>query len=170
MKQINDTLRSRWQALSAREQGLVGAAVVVLCLFAVWSLAFKPALSVLRSAPQQRQQAQATLDRLQGLAAEAAGLRAGAAVAGATQDAVRTMESGVDDATRELLVAMLGDSARLDAQGRFISVTFDGVSGEQVRQALQTLRSRLRAQLIEAELAPSQEGIRGRLRFEWLTG
>lgn len=170
MNLMNDTLRSRWQALSAREQGLVGAAVMVVGLFVVWSLAFQPALSALKSAPEQRQQAQAVLDRLQALSTEAAGLRAGAAVAGATQEAVRTMDSGVDDATRALLVTTLGDSARLEAQGRFVTVSFDGASGEQVRQALQTLRSRLRAQLIEAELAPSQEGIRGRFRFEWLTG
>ena len=160
-------LRARWAQLSGRERLLVGAAGAFVALFVLVSLAVKPALSVLEAAPAQREQAQATIDRLQALASQAAALRAGAAAAGAQVEPVRTLESGVDDATRALLVAALGDSARVDAQGRFVTVSFDGVSGEQVRQALRTLRARLRAQLIEAELTPAQEGIRGRLRFEW---
>lgn len=169
MNRIED-LNQRWKALSRREQLLLVAAAAALSLLVSWSVLLKPALSILSAAPHQRQQAQATLDRLQALSAEAAGLRAGAAVAGATQEPPRTMETGVDDATRALLVTTLGAHAQLESQGRFITVSFDGVSGEQLRQALQTLRARLRAQLIEAELAPTQDGVRGRLRFEWLTG
>lgn len=166
MKQLQ-ALNTRWAQLSSRERTLVAAAAAVVGVFLVWALLFKPALSALAAAPQQKEQAQAILDRLQGLAAQAAALRGGAAVAGAQAEPVRTQESGVDDATRALLLAALGDSARVDAQGRYVTVSFDGVSGEQVRQALRTLRSRLRAQLVEAELAPAQEGIRGRMRFEW---
>lgn len=163
-------LSARWAQLSGRERTLVAVAGALLGVFLVWSLLFRPALFALAAAPAEKEQAQATLDRLQALATQAATLRGGAAVAGAQAEPVRTMESGVDDSTRALLVAALGDSTRVDAQGRYVTVSFEGVSGEQVRQALRTLRSRLRAQLVEAELAPAQEGIRGRLRLEWTNG
>ena len=142
----------------------------ILALFAVWSLAFKPALSTLRTAPEQQQQALATLERLQALAAQATVLRASAAVAGAQGSGMRTLETGLDEQTKALIVTTLGEGTRVEAQGRWVEVSFDGASGAQVRQALQTLRSRLRAHLMEAELSPASEGIRGRLRFEWTSG
>ena len=163
-------LRNRWQALSPRERTLTSWALAVVAVGLIWALGFKPALSTLRAAPEQRAQAQAVLDRLQGLAAQADALR-GATTLGAAQNAaVRTMESGLDEATKALVAGALGDGARLESQGRFVTVSFEGVSGGQLRQALQTLRARLRAQLIEAELAPDEGGIRGRLRFEWTNG
>ena len=97
-------------------------------------------------------------------------LRSSASAADATREPIRTQETGLDEAARALLVSALGEGARVEAQGRHVTVTFDGVSGPQARQALQTLRARLRAQLIEAELAPSKEGLRGRFRFEWTAG
>lgn len=170
MNEALQSLRVRWNALSPRERRLVSAAMALVLVWAFWSVAIRPAWSVLRSAPAQQAQAQALLDHVQSLAAQSQGLRAAAGAMGATQEAPRTMESGVDDSTRARLVAALGDSARLEAQGRFVTIQFEGVSGEQLRQALQMLRSRLRAQLVEAELAPGEEGIRGRLRFEWTAG
>jgi general secretion pathway protein M len=170
MNNALELLKQRWAGLAPREQTLVKWSAFAVGLLLLWSVGLKPALTTLRAAPQQRAQAQATADRMQAQAAEAVLLRGRAGAAGATQGPVRTMETGVDEATRALLMAALGESTRVDAQGRHVTVTFDGVSGEQARQALQALRSRLQAQLIEAELAPSQEGLRGRFRFEWTAG
>jgi type II secretory pathway component PulM len=161
------TLGHRWSELSGRERTLVALAAAVVALFFAWSVLFKPALSALAAAPGDMERARATLERLQALAAQASALRGSGSGADAQATPQRTMESGVDDATRSQLKAALGDGAKLEVQGRFITISFEGASGEQVRQALRMLRSRLRAQLIEAELRPEQEGISGRLRFEW---
>jgi general secretion pathway protein M len=170
MNNALELLKQRWAGMAPREQTLVKVAAWAVGILLLWSVGLKPALSTLRAAPEQRAQAQASVDRMQAQAAEAALLRGGAGATGATQEPMRTMETGVDDSTRALLMAALGESTRVDAQGRHVTVTFNGVSGEQARQALQTLRTRLQAQLIEAELAPSLEGLRGRFRFEWTAG
>ena len=163
----SSSLRTKWAQLSRREQAMVTIAALLLGVTLLWSVGLKPALSTLRTAPSQRDAAQATQERLQSLALEATQLRSGAAAAGVQADPMRTQESGLDDATRALVRAALGGSAKLEAQGRFVTVTFDGASADQLRQALRALRSRLRAQLVEAELTPTSGGVRGRLQFEW---
>jgi general secretion pathway protein M len=163
----SSTLRTKWAQLSRREQAMVTIAALLLGVTLLWSVGLKPALSTLRTAPSQRDAAQATQERLQSLALEATQLRSGAAAAGVQADPMRTQDSGLDDATRALVRTALGGSANLEAQGRFVTVTFDGASADQLRQALRTLRSRLRAQLVEAELTPTSGGVRGRLQFEW---
>ena len=163
----SSTLRTKWAQLSRREQAMVTIAALLLGVTLLWSVGLKPALSTLRTAPSQRDAAQATQERLQSLALEATQLRSGAAAAGVQADPMRTQDSGLDDATRALVRAALGGSAKLEAQGRFVTVTFDGASADQLRQALRALRSRLRAQLVEAELTPTSGGVRGRLQFEW---
>jgi len=166
---LSATVRARWAQLSRREQIMVSAAGTVLALTLTWSLAVKPALSTLRTASADRQAAQATLERLQSLAQEADTLRRSAAVADAQSGPERAVPSGIDDATRSLLIAALGIGTQVEAQGRTVTVTFEGASAEQLRQALRTLRSRLRARLIEAELKSAPSGVRGRLQFEWTT-
>lgn len=161
------SLNAKWSQLSRREQAMVGIAALLLGVTLLWSVGVKPALSTLRSAPLQREAAQATHERLQALATEANLLRSGAAAAGVQAAPVRTQESGLDEATRALVRAALGGSAKLEAQGPFIMVSFDGASSEQLRQALRALRSRLRAQLVEAELTPTPGGVSGRVKFEW---
>ena len=163
----SSSLRTKWAQLSRREQAMVTIAALLLGVTLLWSVGLKPALSTLRTAPSQRDAAQATQERLQSLALEATQLRSGAAAAGVQADPMRTQESGLDDATLALVRTALGGSANLEAQGRFVTVTFDGASADQLRQALRTLRSRLRAQLVEAELTPTSGGVRGRLHFEW---
>jgi general secretion pathway protein M len=163
----SSTLRTKWAQLSRREQAMVTIAALLLGVTLLWSVGLKPALSTLRTAPSQRDAAQATQERLQSLALEATQLRSGAAAAGVQADPMRTQDSGLDDATRALVRTALGGSANLEAQGRFVTVTFDGASADQLRQALRALRSRLRAQLVEAELTPTSGGVRGRLQFEW---
>lgn len=163
----SSSLRTKWAQLSRREQAMVTIAALLLGVTLLWSVGLKPALSTLRTAPSQRDAAQATQERLQSLALEATQLRSGAAAAGVQSDPMRTQDSGLDDATRALVRTALGGSANLEAQGRFVTVTFDGASADQLRQALRALRSRLRAQLVEAELTPTSGGVRGRLQFEW---
>jgi len=163
----SSTLRTKWAQLSRREQAMVTIAALLLGVTLLWSVGLKPALSTLRTAPSQRDAAQATQERLQSLALEATQLRSGAAAAGVQADPMRTQDSGLDDATLALVRTALGGSANLEAQGRFVTVTFDGASADQLRQALRALRSRLRAQLVEAELTPTSGGVRGRLQFEW---
>ena len=163
-------LVARWSQLSPRERHLVQAAAALIAVWALVALAVRPAWTALRQAPQAQALAQAQLDRLQALAAEAALLKEAAAAnaAGAGSNEPRSEQAGVDDATREQLLSLLGDSTQVEAQGRQVIVAFEAASGEQVRGALMTVRSRLKVRLAEAELAPGAEGIRGRLRFEWL--
>ncbi|NBQ91028.1 MAG: hypothetical protein EBS47_05115 [Betaproteobacteria bacterium] len=160
-------VRRQWEMLSERERAWLRVAGTVVSLFVVWSALFQPALHSLRSAAAERAQAQAALERLQVLAAQASNLRTTAASAGAQTPAGRAPGLVIDDTSRALVTAALGSSARLQAQGPVVTVHFEGVSGEQLRQGLKTLRVRWGAQALEAELAPGPQGIRGRIQFEW---
>ena len=160
-------LLERWSGLSSRERHLIQAGAAALALLLVWSLALKPAWVTLREAPARRAELGARAERMQAWAAEAAALQG---MASAQTGAVREPkgpEGGLDDALRAELRSKLGESCKVEAQGRQVLVTFDAASGEQVRATLRWLRSHLKARLVEAELVPGQDGLQGRLRLEW---
>ena len=64
-------LRSRWQALAAREQTLVLAAAALVAVALLWWVAVAPALATLRTAPARHAELDAQLQRMQSLRAEA---------------------------------------------------------------------------------------------------
>jgi len=160
-------LRTAWQGLSPRERVGLQAAALVMGLFVAWSLVFRPAWLTVQSAAAERAQALATTERLQTLASQASALRAAVAAAAAQGDAGRPKPGVVDDTSRALVLAALGRNARLQAQGAAVVVSLEGISDEQLRQGLKTLRVRWGALPAQAELTPAADGFQGRIRLEW---
>ena len=145
-------LQARWAALAGRERRLVGLALGVLVLFLVWMLAVQPAWRTLSSAPAQMDALELQWQTMQGLAAEARGLRAASPVS-AEQSA----------AALKAATERLGEKGRLALQGERAVLTLTGASTEQLRDWLAEARSGARARPLEATLQRAASGYSGTL-------
>ena len=78
MKLLSE-LQARWRLLARREQRLLLAALALVLLTLLWSLALAPALATLKAAQQQRLALDAQWQQMQRLQAQAKVLQAAAA-------------------------------------------------------------------------------------------
>lgn len=143
---------STWQGLSPRERRYVAMAVTALVALALWMLALQPAIGTLRRAPAQLAEAEAQLQRMQQLAAEASELRTVPKVA----------NDQAADALKQATEA-LGDKARLTLQGERATVTLNGVSPSAMRDWLAAARAASRGKPVEATLNRTPQGWSGSL-------
>lgn len=158
---------NRWQALSRREQRLLVAAGLAVVAAALWWWAVAPAWAKWKAAPEGLQAASMRWTQMQVMAAEARQLRTTAAGAGSASVAARGQAAGVDETTRAALSRALGGQTLLQPQGRNLVIDFDGARPEGLREALRTIRQRLKVQLVEVEVVTMEAGLKGRLRLEW---
>lgn len=145
-------LRTWWRALSPRDRRLLRVALAVVVLGLVWLVALQPALLTLRSAPAALDTAEAQLQAMQRLAAEAGELRA--------TPPVNTEQAG---AALQAATARLGEQARLSLQGDRAVLTLNGVATGQLRDWLAEARSGARARPVEANLMRGAQGFSGTL-------
>ncbi len=141
-----------WRARTGRERQAVSVVVIVLALFAIWSLMVQPALRTVRDAPAQLDRLEAQFQQMQRVAIESAALR-GAARVSATQ------------ATQALNAATerLGAGAKLSVLGDRATLTLANVSAEALRAWLVEVRAGARARPVEAQLQRSPQGFSGTL-------
>ncbi|HOB93067.1 MAG TPA: type II secretion system protein GspM [Aquabacterium sp.] len=139
--------RAWWAGLGNRERRLLAVGAAVLAAFLLWTLAVAPALRTLRTAPAQLAAAEAQVQRMQALAAEAAGLRAVAPVPMAQAQAALTAATG-----------RLGEAARLSLQGERAVVTLKGIGSDQLAAWLGEARAGARARVVEASLRQAGPG------------
>jgi general secretion pathway protein M len=145
-------LRAWWRTLPARERRLLKVAAAVLLVGALWLLAVRPALQTLRSAPAALDAAEAQLQAMQRLAAEAGELRAAPPVN--PEQATAALQAAT---------ARLGEQGRLSLQGDRAVLTLNGVSTGGLRDWLAEARSGARARPVEASLMRGAQGYRGTL-------
>ena len=119
-------LQARWKALAAREQNLVLAAGALLAIALLWWLALAPALAQLRASPARHAAADAQLQRMQALQAEALQLRDAPRPQGG--EALRTLQGS--------LAQQLGGAAQLQAAGERVTITLKAVPAEALAQWL----------------------------------
>lgn len=141
-----------WQGLSPRERRYLVMAAVAVAALALWWLALQPAISTLRRAPAQLAEAEAQLQRMQQLAAEAAELR------GVPKVSIEQASEALKQATESL-----GDKARLTMQGERATVTLNGVSQSALRDWLVAVRAAARGKPVEATLNRTPQGWSGNL-------
>ena len=141
-----------WQGRAPRERQALVSVVVVVVLFAVWSLFIAPALRTLREAPAQLDRLDAQLQQMQRAATESVVLRSVAPVSNA--QAALALKAASD---------RLGDRARLTVQGDRASIALTGVDTESLRAWLQEARSGARARPVEAQLQRGPQGYSGTL-------
>ena len=142
----------RWSAMAPRERQALGAAVLVVGLFLVWSVLIQPAWRSLRESPRQLDQLESQLQQVQRLATESRELRAAAPVSAAQAAAAL-----------KAATVRLGESAKLVLQGDRAVLTLSNVSSEGLRGWLSEARSAARTRPVEVQLQRSAQGYSGSL-------
>ena len=140
-------LMTRWNALARREQQAVLAALVLVLGAVLWWVALAPALSTLRSAPQQQRLLETQLQHMQVLQQQAKTLQA--------QPPLTLAES------RRLLeasVKTLGPNAQLAVVGERVTLTLKGASADAMAQWLTQTRLTARVSPTEARLVRNAAG------------
>ena len=141
-----------WRARTPRERQAVAVVVLVLALFAAWSVLVQPALRTLREAPAQLDQLDARYQQMQRIAAESAALRGTPRVA--PGQAAQALRAATD---------RLGAQGKLLLQGDRATLTLTGVDPEALRNWLSEARSGARARPVEAQLQRGPTGYSGTL-------
>lgn len=141
------TLQARWQSVSRREQRLVKWAVAVVGLALLWWVGLAPALTMLKTADQQRGMVESEWLQMQSLQAQAKVLQAKPQLA--AEDARRLLNASVLPLGSALQLANAGDQVR---------VTVKGVSPDALAQWLATARQNARAVPSEAKLTRNAAG------------
>ncbi len=140
-------LRERYRALAPRERLLVATALVVVALYAAWSLAVAPALRTVRAAPATLDALDAQLQDIQRLAGESRRLREATPVSPA--------QSG---ATLRAATERLGPAGRIALQADRATLSVTNVQGEALRAWLNEARSAARARVVDVQLTRNAEG------------
>ena len=140
-------LMTRWNALARREQQALLVALVLVLGAVLWWVALAPALSTLRSAPQQQRLLETQLQHMQLLQQQAKTLQA--------QPPLTLAES------RRLLeasVKTLGPNAQLTVVGERVTLTLKGASADAMAQWLTQTRLTARVSPAEARLVRNAAG------------
>ena len=140
-------LMTRWNALARREQQALLVALVLMLGAVLWWVALAPALSTLRSAPQQQRLLETQLQHMQLLQQQAKTLQA--------QPPLTLAES------RRLLeasVKTLGPNAQLTVVGERVTLTLKGASADAMAQWLTQTRLTARVSPAEARLVRNAAG------------
>lgn len=143
-------LRAWWGGLATRERRLVAFAAGALVLTLLWLLALAPALRTLARMPLQIEAADAQLQSMQQLAAEAREMRAAPPVA--PDQAAVALKAATD---------RLGESGRLAIQGDRAVLTLNGARGGALRDWLAEARTGARARPVEVTLTRGAQGLSG---------
>ena len=139
-------LASRWQAFAPRERALIGAAVAVVLLALLWSLAMAPALAVLKNAPAQRSALDARLQQMQDLQAQAKALQALPKVK--SNEAARALEV--------LAKQRFGATTQVSVAGNQATLTLSNARPDALAQFLAQARSQANALPSQARLRRGQ--------------
>jgi general secretion pathway protein M len=146
---IAAVLRARWEALAPREKWLVAGASALIVLTLLWMVAVAPALRMLRTAEDQHRAADAQLQRMRALQAQAQALQA--QPRHNYESALRLLEQSV--------VQRLGTSARVTVAGERVTITLSGTAPDALAQWLTQARVNARALPSEARLYRNSAGL-----------
>ncbi len=143
-----NALTQRWASLAGREKTMVIGAGLVVGLALLWWVALAPALQTLRAADAQHAQADAQLQSMRLLAAEATTLR-GQRTLG-YEESLRNLENSIKQT--------FGAAATLAVSDTRASLTLKGVSADALAQWLSQARINARVVPSEARLQRSSAG------------
>lgn len=152
-------LQAAWAQRKPRERQLMSLAAAVLAVGVVWGVLLQPAARSLSAAPARSAAVDATLERMRLLAAEAQGLKAAAATAGAAPDAARTTTL-LQEAARQL-----GAQARWQWDGSQGTLNFENVSATALQAYLAQVREGARVRVAQARWNATPQGLSGELRL-----
>lgn len=134
-------LQARWAALQGRERLGVGAAVLAVLVFLLWTYALAPALAVWREAPARHAALDERALRMQALAAEAQALRQQPKAS--REEALRALQQLVLAHAAAVQLSVVDDRATL---------TLRGLDAAALAELLARTRMDARALLVQAQL------------------
>jgi general secretion pathway protein M len=150
-----NTIKLWWAGLGARDQRMLGVAVMVVALALLWFVAVAPALRTLRSATAQQAAADSQLQSMRAQAEQATALRAQRPLS--YDEALRNLESSVKQT--------LGAGATLSVNDTRASLTLKNTSADalalwlgQARINARVVPSEARLQRSAAPVAPAATG------------
>ncbi len=138
--------RAFWTTLAAREQWLVGSALVVLGVAALWWVALGPAVDTLRTTATRHAQLDAELLTMRTLASEAVGM----------QSLPRTDPLESRKALERSVKQRFDQTAQLAIAGDRATLTLAGATAQSLAEWLVDARSSARAVPGEAHLKLNQ--------------
>lgn len=141
-----------WLGRSSRERGALRIAAVAILLLVGWVLLVLPAWRTVRDAPEEIDRLDRQLQQIQTTASEVRSLRAIAPVS--STQAAAALKAATD---------RLGEHARLTMQGERATLTFNGISADDLGSWLNEARSAARARPVEASLSKAPRGYNGTL-------
>jgi general secretion pathway protein M len=133
------SFKNWWSSLAAREQSLLSLAAVVIGLALLWLIAIAPALKTLRVSEAQHAQADAQLQSMQSLAAQAKVLRTQRSLS--NEESQRNLENSVKQT--------FGSNASLSVNDGRASLTLKGVNADAL--ALWLSQARINARVVPSE-------------------
>jgi general secretion pathway protein M len=142
------SLAAAWAARNQRERSMLLLAGAVLAAYLLWAVALAPAIRTVRSTPAKLDLADAQLQAMQRLAAEATELRATPALPPDQAQAVLSAAAG-----------RLGDKAKLSLQGPRAVLTVTGMAADELVAWIAEVRSAARARVIESTLNRTPQGL-----------
>lgn len=142
-----EKLNQRWAALQPRERLGLLAAMWLMGLYLLWSVALAPALQTLASADAQRQRLDQQLQRMQALAAQASALK-------------NDIKPAPKDWRKELKDSLsgLGQSQLLESGGT-VQVQLKACEAQALGRWLAELGPRWRLQVSQARLRADAQGL-----------
>jgi general secretion pathway protein M len=152
LQPMRERAAALWRARSARDRMALIAMALVLGALLVWMLFIAPAVSTLRSAPDQLEALDTQLLQMRTMAAEVRELR------NATPVPVTQAGLAIKAAAERQ-----GDKVRLSLQNDRALLTLQNASPEQLRALLVEARSAARARPVEANLTRAPGGFSGSL-------
>ena len=114
---LREVALQRWRGFAPRERRGLAAALLVLAVFAVWSLFVQPAWRTLGAAPAQLDQLESELQRMQRLAAESKTLRNPVQIS--PGQAVMALKAATE---QKAVSDALGDCTKHDGDCRVIAI------------------------------------------------
>ena len=152
LAKLQQQTQAWWRSRVVRERQMMVLVLVVVGLFAAWTLLVQPAWRTLRDAPAQLDLLDSQLQQMQGVATESQGLRAIPPVSPA--QAGQALTSASD---------RLGERGKLTLQGDRATLKLTNVSPDALRAWLSEARSGARARPVEAQLQRAASGFSGTL-------
>ena len=152
LAKLQQQTQAWWRSRVVRERQMMVLVLVVVGLFAAWTLLVQPAWRTLRDAPAQLDLLDSQLQQMQGVATESQALRAVPPVSPA--QAGQALTSASD---------RLGERGKLTLQGDRATLKLTNVSPDALRAWLSEARSGARARPVEAQLQRAASGFSGTL-------
>jgi general secretion pathway protein M len=135
-------LKATYDALSVREKTILGFAAFLVLFAFIWLVLISPALQILKTAPAQHLVLDQEIQAIQKMAVEAKSIQA----------EPKEMPANFDLSLKSLSENMLPGKTNITTSGDRVTISINGVSGQNLSQWLEAIRTQLHSKPQDAQL------------------